>query len=186
MRRLMIVAGMLLVLTAATAQAQQTFDLGAPLSAEWEGAANEAAAGVTEYQVRVDTAAWTASGQAVPQATYRAALTQSLLTLGAHTVSIRACAGVRCGAELSASFTIDRPLPGQPRNPRIILTPTTAVLTVPQAVDRANAYALLLLDRTLTQEEMNTLAVRHGPGLPTRESVLRVLDDSFAQFVVRP
>lgn len=182
MRRLLMMP--VLVLWATTAQAQ-TYSLGQPLTAEWEGAANEADASVTIYQVRIDAGAWGASGQTVPQATYRYALPPSLLTLGDHTVAVRACAGATCGGELSAAFTIGRPLPGLPRNPRVLPTPQGAVITIPQAVDRANAYALLILDRVLAPNELGLLSMRHGNVPPTRESVLRVLDASFAELVVR-
>jgi len=182
--RQILIAVWLVVAAVSTAQAQ-TFDLGQPLTVEWAGAVNEAAAGVDVYQVRIDAGAWTASGQTVPQTTYRYAIPQALLTLGDHTASVRACAGTVCGAELSVAFAITRPLPGLPRNPRILPTPSIAVLTIPQALDRAHAYALLILDRPLTGPELDTLVTRHGAVPPTRESVLRVLDASFAEFVSR-
>jgi hypothetical protein len=182
--RILILAAAI-VFSAATAQAQQNFTLGQPLTAAWLSADNEAAAAVTTYPARLNGVDLPAIAQPIPSAEYRYSLPQALLTVGDHVFSVRACAGTACGPELSTSFTIGRPLPGAPRNPRIIPTPELAVLTIPQAIDRANAYSLLILDRPLTQGELNTLSMRHGNVPPTRQSVFGVLDASFADFVIR-
>lgn len=181
--RRVVLSCALLVGSALPAFAQ--FPLGQPLTVTWDGAANEAEAGVTQYEVRVDAGAWTASGQGVPQASYRYALPQALLTIGAHTVGVRACAGATCGPDAPVTLTITRPLPGLPRNPAVVPTPVVVSLTVPDAINRAHAYALLIFDRLLTPDELALLGTRHGNVPPTRESVLRVLDASFAQFVIR-
>lgn len=164
-----------------------TFTLGQPLTAFWLGASNEADAGVDNYQYRVDTGAWTGNGQAVPQAEYTVVLPQALLTIGAHTVAVRACRASVCGAEVSFAFQIDRPLPGQPRGLGIRPTSSQATLTVPQAIDRANAYGLLILDRYPTSEELGYLAVKYqatyGQLPPNRERVISLLDREFAYLV---
>jgi len=165
----------------------QTYPLGQALTAQWEGATNEADAAVDHYEIRVDTGAWTPTGQTVPQATYTYAIPQALLTIGTHTVEVRACAGAVCGSSTApVSVTIARPLPGLPRNPRVVPTPSVATLTIPQAIEKANAYATLILDRPLTAQELNILALRHPPVPPTRETVIALLDATFAEFVVQP
>ena len=165
--------------------AAQTYTLGQPLTAVWNGTANEAAEGVDSYQVRVDAGAYTPSGQTVPRAEYRYAIPQALLTIGAHTIAIRACAGTSCGPEASVSVTIQRPAPGLPQNPRVVPTPGL-VLSLPRAQALAQAYAWLALERSLTTAELNWLAVQHGPQPPTRESVFRVLDAAYAGLVGAP
>lgn len=182
MRQMILAAAMVLAMSA-TATAQ-SFTLGQPLTAVWTGAANETDAAVTAYQVRVDTGAWTPSGQSVPQTEYRYAIPQALLTLGAHTISVRACAGATCGTdEAQVSITIGRPLPGRPRTPSVVPSSGQAVLSLPRAVEIANAYATLTVDRNLTGQELSELAKRHGNAPPTRESVFKVLDASFAELV---
>lgn len=185
MRRILI--GWALVLGMASVAQAQTYPLGQALTAQWEGALNEADAAVDHYEIRVDVGPWTPTGQAVPQATYSYPIPQALLTIGTHTVEVRACAAAVCGSSTApVSVTITRPLPGLPRNPRVVPTPSGALLTIPQAIDRANAYATLILDRPLTAQELNILAMRHPPVPPTRETVIALLDSVFAEFVVQP
>ena len=172
--------GIALVALSATGAAAQTYTLGQPLTAVWNGTANEANEGVDSYQVRIDNGVYTANGQGVPQAEYSYALPQPLLTIGAHTVYVRACAGTTCGPDISVTFTIQRPAPGLPQNPRVVPTPA-AVLSVPRAEALAQAYAYLALERGLTPTELGWLAVEHGPESPTRESVFRVLDAAYAR-----
>lgn len=174
-----------LALLASAAQAQ-TFPLGQPLTVVWGGALNEADAAVDRYEVQVDAEAWVPSGQAVPQTEYRYAIPQNLLTIGDHTITVRACAASSCGPSLLVAITVGRPIPGLPINPRVVPTPQPMVLTLPQAIDLANAYARLVLFRVLTQGELDYLAGLHGPSPPTRESVLTVLDAAFAPLVIQP
>ena len=180
MRRLILVAAM--VLMAAPAYAQLT--LGQPAVAAWNGAANEADAGVDAYQVRLDAdTAWVAAGGSVPRAEYQYQIPQARLTVGSHTVAVRACAGAVCGPELSAAFTVGRPLPGVPTGLTVRPVPSVAILTTPEAAARANAYALLTIDRYLTASELGWLAARHPPEPPTRDTVLRLMDAAYAELV---
>lgn len=185
MRRTMLMVAAILIGLATVAEAQ-TYPLGQALTAQWEGAVNEVDAAVDHYEVRVDNGAWVNQGQPVPQATYTYAIPQALLTIGGHTVAVRACAGVTCGAEVSVAITIQRPLPGLPRNPRVVPTPSGALLTIPQAIEKANAYAVLILDRPLTAQELSILSQRHPPVPPTRETVIALLDETFHDFVLQP
>jgi hypothetical protein len=170
----------MLVCLPAITQAQ-TFTLGQPLTAVWTGAANEADAAVTVYQVRVDSGTWTPSGQTVPQAEYRYSIPQNLLTVGAHTIAIRGCAGTVCGTdEAQVTISVGRPLPGRPRTPSVVPTPSMAI-SFRHAEDIAQAYGFLALDRKLTNQELNGLVVRHGGTPPTRESVFAVLDAAFVE-----
>lgn len=174
-----------LVIAAATVAQAQSFPLGQPLTAQWEGSLNESDAGTDHYEIRLDNGAWVNQGQPVPQATYTYAIPQALLTIGAHTAYVRGCVGGTCGAEASVAFSITRPLPGLPRNPRVVPTPSAAVLTIPQAVETAQAYATLILARRLTVNELGWLSMQHPPVPPTRDTVLTLLDDVFAEFVIR-
>ena len=174
-----------LVVAAATVAQAQSFPLGQPLTAEWEGTLNEADAAVDHYEIRIDLGQWVNNGQTVPRTTYTYAIPQALLTIGAHTAAVRACTGGACGPEASVAFSIQRPLPGLPRNPRVVPTPNGAVLNIPQAVETAQAYATLILARRLTVNELGWLSMQHPPVPPTRDTVISLLDDVFDEFVIR-
>ena len=185
MRRLMMTVAILFGL--ATAAQAQSFTLGQPLSAAWDPDPNEVSAAVDRYEWQMDADTnWTTAGVTLPQATYLMPLPQARLTLGTHELRMRSCAGTTCSLNpLAVTFDIGRPLPAGPRNPRVVPTPSVAVLTIPQAIDRANAYGLLILDRTLTSQELGYLSMRHPPVPPTRETVIGLLDSVFADFVIR-
>jgi hypothetical protein len=170
-----------LVLLAAVAQAQ-TFTLGQPLTAVWNPSLNEADAAISVYQVRVDAEPWVGNGQSVPQSEYRYAIPQALLTVGPHSVSVRGCMGGTCGDAATITITVARPLPGIPQAPRVVPS-QGAPLALDRAIELAQSYAYLALERRLTAPELATIAAQHGPRVPTRESVFAVLDASYAGLV---
>lgn len=180
-------AALFLVVLASVAGAQTTaIELGTPASALWNGPTNETAAGVDNYQVRWNGGTWAPAGVTVPAAEYRFPIPLSWLVLGTHTIEVRACAGSTCGVDVAGvTFQVVRPLPGRPRNERVVPVPVNLALTIPQAIDRAHAYGLLILNRRLSDGELGILAARHPPTAPTWVTVTRLLDEAFAEFVVR-
>ena len=171
---------------ARVAGAQTTsIELGTPASGVWNGPLNEAAAGVDRYEIRWNGGAWVSAGVTVPAAEYRFPIPQAWLVVGTHTIEVRACAAATCGVDVAAvTFAVVRPLPGRPRNERVIPVPVNLALSVPEAIDRAHAYGLLVLNRRLSDGELGILASRHPPIAPTWITVTRLLDEAFAEFVV--
>lgn len=181
MRRMLLTIAGLLV--AAAAQAQTTFNQGEPLRAVWEAATNEAQAQVNRYEVRLDAdAAGTSVGLA-----YSYAIPQARLTVGSHTFRVRACNANECGPDLTVAFSVIVPVPPTPGAPRngIIQRVPVAVLTVPQAIEYAQGYALWAMGRYLTPSELGWLSARHPLVPPTRYTVLDVLDAAYAEIAER-
>lgn len=175
--------GLVLVLGLATAAQAQTFNQGEPLRAVWEATTNEAAAQVNRYEVRLDAdTAGTSVGLA-----YSYAIPQARLTVGAHTFRVRACNTNECGPDLTVTFSVIVPVPPTPGAPRngIIQRVPVAVLTVPQAIEYAQSYALWAMGRYLTPSELGWLSARHPLVPPTRYTVLDVLDAAYAEIAER-
>ena len=170
-----------LVLWAAPVAAQ-TYPLGVPLTAAWDATSNEAAAGVDRYRVLLDAVALP-DVTVLGRPTYSVALPQARLTLGAHTVTVQACAATVC-TDAALTFSVGRPVPNAVPNLRV--TPaSTLALTVPQAIDYVQAYALWAVDRRLSDSELAWLAQRHGNVAPTKASVARVLEQAWAEVAPR-
>lgn len=182
MRRKAVWIGLLLLALSSTVEAQ-TFPSGTSLTVAWDPPIDEATSGVNSYRIRIDAQTFPAN-VAIPQATYRWGIPQSLVTVGTHTVGVSACRDAACGPELTAAFTIEVPLPGMPRAPGDgggVIRPTpTAALTVPQAIEYVNAYALWAIDRPTTPAELSWLATRHPAEPPTKYSILRLMDEAYA------
>lgn len=137
--------------------------VGTPVRAEWDPVDNESLAAVSRYEVQIDAGARVGAGLAVPQARYRYPLPAGVLTPGTHTFSVWACGAEGCGPPATAGFEIVRPLPTIPRNLTIVPGPLAA-LTLPQAEQRAQAYALWRIDRHLAPAEIGWLAARWPAG----------------------
>jgi hypothetical protein len=172
-----ILLSTLFIFTLATSAFAQ-FPLGTPLMATWQASDNEAAAGVNSYQIRMDAdVAYVNLGMA-----YSYQLPQARLTLGGHSVYVRACADQACSPDLSVAFTVARPLPNPPRNGNVV-PGQVANLTLPEAIQKANAFAYWTIDRYLTQDELEWLATRHPNVPPTRLTIQALMEQAYSALV---
>lgn len=169
------------------ASAQTSFPLGQPLVAFWSPVTNEAASQVNRYEWKLDGGTFASNGQSVPRAEYTQALPQASLTLGSHSVTVRACNSTVCGPETAfATFTVVAPIPTPGAVPGGGVRPAVAVvLNTNRGVDYAQARALWLVDRALTRGELDSLALRHPNAPLTKESIASIMDEAFAELVRR-
>lgn len=158
-------------------QTPPQFTLGTPLHIRWNGAANETASATNAYQVAIDADTnFVPTGVSVPLPEYTWPIPQARLTLGAHTIRVRACSGATCGPSLDVAFEITRPLPGMPRNGVVEPVPGQASISIPQAIEYVQAYALWAIDRRLTDGELGFVAGYHTAPIPTKASVALALE----------
>ena len=162
-----LLLGLLLLSFPALGAAQPSlprFPLGTALHAQWEPDPQEALHEVSRYELRINAGAWVQGvGGPIPSPSYQAPLDLAGLARGTHTVSVRACNAEGCSLPASVQFELHLPLPNAPRAPQVIPGPQ-AVLTIPQAEQRAQAYALWRIDRHLTPAELRWLTARWPTG----------------------
>lgn len=144
-------------------QEPTTVPIGASVRATWDAAPDEALHEVSRYEWRVDDGVWQDSGLAVRQAVYSGLIPQAFVTRGTRNLQVRACNEIGCGPTIATTFIVTLPLPNAPRNLRTEPGPVAA-LSVPQAIDRANAYALWHIDRELTPPELAWVAAQWPAG----------------------
>lgn len=186
MRTLILTIAVLLLLVPVTAQAQ--YRVGDVLVAAWAPSPNEADAEIVRHEVQMDTdTAWVVAGGSVPRAEYQWAIPQARVTVGNHEVRVRACNVNECGPALVGAFSVARvvPSPTAPGGIGIRRVPSVVVLTLPEAEVRAQAYALLTIDRFLTPSELGWLGARHPGVPPTRDTVLNLMDAAYAELVAK-
>jgi hypothetical protein len=166
-----------------SAQAQN-YPLGSPLVAYWNAVPDEVTASVQRYELRLDGGAFAAAGQSIPRAEYTSPLPQGLLTIGAHTIAVRACNATGCGVETAISFTIVQPVPGPV--PGVGVRPGAALaVNFNQAQDYARSWAYLVIDRYPTKQEMDGLVLRHGGAPLTKEAVIATMTAAYTELVAR-
>ena len=151
-----------------------SFALGTPLTLFWPPVDNEAATQVSRYEMAIDTGAFAAAGQSIPtRPEYSTQLPQPALTLGDHTLRVRACNVQRCGDAGSITVSIVLPVPSTPL-PGVRPSASEA-LREREAIYLANGFAAWALMRDLSRTELELLEIRHANKPLTREALLSTL-----------
>lgn len=102
---------------------QITIQLGRPVTVYWGPHHWESVSKIDNYQVLMDDdKTWTPTNQTVPKEEYEWIIPQSRLTLGTHTLYLRACSGSNCGKNedaLSIVFIVEETILDPPTRVRI-------------------------------------------------------------------
>jgi hypothetical protein len=183
MKFLITLALVLGLSTAAQAQAP-SFPLGAPVEAFWPATPDEVTSSVQRYELRLDAGDFAAAGQPIPRAEYTSLLPQASLTIGPHTITIRACNSVGCGKETPFVFHVVQPVPGAVPGVGVRPGPALAI-NFNSAQDYARSWAYLVIDRYPTKQEMDSLVQRHGGAPLTKEAVIETMTKAYAELVAR-
>jgi hypothetical protein len=162
-------------LVSVSEQGVPTFALGSPLTARWDANTDEVTSAVTRYELRFDNGAYAAAGQPMPRASYDSPLAQGLLTVGQHSVEIRACNATGCGVGTGFAFAIQMGVPGPV--PGVVVVPVGSVAAIDfnRAQEYARSFAYLFIDRYPTKTEMNALVDRHGSAPLTKDAVIATM-----------
>jgi hypothetical protein len=184
MRSVMLAVVLVFGLVSVAAAQAPSYPLGAPLVAHWNASPDEVTAGVQRYELRLDGGAFAAAGQSLPRSEYSAPLVQAALTVGQHTLAVRACNAAGCGVETPFVFIVVQPVPGPV--PGVGVRPGQPLaVNFNQAQDYARSWAYLVIDRYPTKQEMDGLVVRHGGAPLTKEAVIATMTAAYTELVAR-
>jgi hypothetical protein len=184
MRSLILAAALVFGLVGSSFAQTPSFPLGSPVVAYWSPTTDELTVSVQRYELRLDAGSFAAAGQAIPRPEYSAPLDQASLTVGAHTITLRACNAAGCGVETTVAFTVVQPVPGPVPGVGVRPGPALAV-NFNQAQDYARSWAYLVIDRYPTKQEMDGLVVRHGGAPLTKEAVIATMTAAYTELVAR-
>jgi hypothetical protein len=168
----------------------QVFQLGQPLSLNWDANIDEVTHSITAYRITLDGTVTDYAGP-LRQANYRWQLPPAGLAIGTHEIRMVACNvsavdnSTRCGPDGGAlAFIVDRPLPGRPT---YTIAPNTPFARISEgtADSLAQSYFWIVLGRKPSTQEMRTLENEYGNRPLTREDVIAFLDTKLIGLVGR-
>jgi len=150
------------------------FRVGDPLQASWEHDGTD----VDYWEARLDTAP-PVTLPVQPGAVHRWPL--PAVPVGSHTVTVRGCNAIECGASTREDFDVAPVIPGAPHH--LKFGASEVLLDLPQAAQLVQAYVCIAGSPPLTDRQLQALAGTFAAtGLrPTRGNVLAFLDHEYGQ-----
>jgi len=170
----------ILMLLAFSINANAQYRLGSPVEATWDYTLADVTAGlVTRFEVRLNSGAWVNTGLPPTATSYVYVLPAIGLTVGTHTVSVRACSAVpECNLPIAATtitFTVISPIPKPPTNFKV--QPGTTLVSNERIFEIVNSYSLIVRAEPIRDNELIQLAQNYkGPIPPTFDAIMDYLD----------